>query len=77
MPTASETTSETAGRATTAGDDNIDALEGVYHSLRSGEAKGEEAIASTIHALTELVRAAMPVAVNQPSYWKRPLYERR
>lgn len=36
-------TSETTGRATTGGDDTTDALEGVYDSLRSGEATGEEA----------------------------------
>lgn len=61
------TTSETAGRAAAAGDDTIDALEGVYDSLRSGEATGEEAVASTIHAFTELMRAAVPVAVSQPA----------
>jgi hypothetical protein len=60
-------TSEASGRATAAGDDNTDALEGVYDSLRSGEATGEEAVAATIHALTELVRAAVPVALSQPT----------
>jgi|HubBroStandDraft_6_1064221.scaffolds.fasta_scaffold1314360_1 hypothetical protein len=61
------TTSETTGRATTAGDQTTPALEGVYHSLRTGEATGEEAVASTIHAFTELLRAAVPVAMSQPA----------
>jgi hypothetical protein len=60
-------TSEATGRATAAGEDNTDALEGVYDSLRSGEATGEEAVAATVHALTELVRAAVPVALSQPT----------
>ena len=61
------TTSEATGRATAAGDDTTDALEGVYDSLRTGEATGEEAVAATVHALTELVRAAVPVALSQPT----------
>ncbi len=61
------TTSETTGRATSAGDETADALEGVYHSLRTGEATGEEAVASTIHAFTDLLRAAVPVAMSQPA----------
>jgi hypothetical protein len=62
------TTSESAGRATAAGDENnTDALEGIYDSLRSGEATGEEAIAATLHAFTDLVRAAVPVAMSQPA----------
>ena len=60
-------TSEATGRATAAGDDNTDALEGVYDSLRSGEATGEEAVAATVNALTELLRAAVPVALSQPT----------
>ena len=60
-------TSEATGRATAAGDDNTDALESVYDSLRSGEATGEEAVTATVHALTELVRAAVPVALSQPT----------
>jgi len=60
------TTSETAGRTTSAGDDT-DALGGVYDSLRSGEATGEEAIAATIQAFTELLRTAIPVAMSQPA----------
>lgn len=42
-------------------------FEGVDHSLRRGEATGWEAIASTIHAFAELVRATMPPAVNPPT----------
>jgi len=61
------TTTETTGRATTAGDDNTGALEGVYDSLRSSEATGEEAIAATIHAFTDLLRAGVPVAMSQPA----------
>ena len=61
------TTSETAGRATSAGDDSTDALGGVYDSLRTGEATGEEAIAATIQAFTDLVRTAIPVAMSQPA----------
>jgi hypothetical protein len=60
------TTSETTGRAASA-DDTTDALEGVYHSLRTGEATGEEAIAKTVRAFTELMRAAVPIAVSQPA----------
>jgi hypothetical protein len=59
------TTSESTGRATAAGDDNSDAREGIYESLRSGEATREEAIAATLHAFTDLVRAAAPVAMSQ------------
>jgi hypothetical protein len=61
------TTSESPGRATAAGDENTDALEGIYDSLRSGEATGEEAIAATLRAFTDLVRAAVPVAMSQPA----------
>jgi hypothetical protein len=61
------TTSDTTTRGTTAGDDTSDALEGVYNSLRSGEATGEEAIAATIHAFTDLLRAGVPVAMSQPA----------
>jgi len=61
------TTSETAGRTTSAGDDTTDVLGGVYDSLRSGEATGEEAIAATIQAFTELLRTAIPVAMSQPA----------
>ncbi len=60
------TTTETPGRAAASGDDNADALEAIYDSLRSGEATGEEAIASTLHAFTDLLRAALPLAVSQP-----------
>lgn len=60
------TTSETAGRATESGEDNADALGAIYDSLRSGEATGEEAIAATLRAFTDLIRAALPVAVSQP-----------
>lgn len=59
------TTTENAGR--TAADETNDALEGVYHSLRTGEATGEEAIAETVHAFAELMRTAVPVAVGQPA----------
>ena len=61
------TTSETAGQATAAADDTTDALGGVYDSLRSGEATGEEAIAATIRAFTELLREAIPLAMSQPA----------
>jgi hypothetical protein len=61
------TTSESTGRAPAAGDDNTDGLDGIYDSLRSGEATGEEAIAATLHAFTDLVRAAVPVAMSQPA----------
>jgi hypothetical protein len=61
------TTTETAGRSTSPSDDNTDALESVYHSLRNSEATGEEAIAETVHAFAELFRAAVPTAVSQPS----------
>ena len=61
MPTQSETT----GRATSAADDPTDSLDSVYDSLRSGA--GEEAIAATIQAFTDLVRATVPVAVSQPA----------
>ena len=60
------TTSETTGRATASGENNSDALGAIYDSLRSGEATGEEAIAATLRAFTDLMRAALPVAVNQP-----------
>ena len=61
------TTSETSSRAASAGDDTTDALDSVYHSLRTGEATGEEAIAETVHAFAELLKAAVPVAVSQPA----------
>jgi hypothetical protein len=61
------TTTETTGRATASGEDNnSDALGAVYDSLRSGGATGEEAIAATLRVFTDLVRAALPVAVSQP-----------
>ena len=60
------TTSETTGRTAASGEDNADALGSIYDSLRSGEATGEEAIAATLHAFTDLLRAALPVAVSQP-----------
>jgi hypothetical protein len=61
------TTTESTGRATASPDDNnTDALESIYDSLRSGEATGEEAITATLHAFTDLLRAALPVAVSQP-----------
>jgi len=63
MPTQSETT----GRATSAADDPTDSLDSVYDSLRSGEAPAEEAIAATIQAFTDLLRATVPVAVSQPA----------
>jgi hypothetical protein len=62
------TTSETTGRAAASGDDNnTDAMGSIYDSLRSGEATGEEAIAATLHAFTDFLRAALPVAVSQPA----------
>lgn len=61
------TTSEATGPATAAGDDTTDALGGVYESLRSGEATGEEAIAATVRAFTELLREALPMAMSQPA----------
>jgi hypothetical protein len=61
------TTSETAGRATAAEEDNIDAFDGIYDSLRSGEATGEEAVATTLHAFTDLLRATVPMALSQPA----------
>ncbi|HUC36907.1 MAG TPA: hypothetical protein VMR97_07275 [Acidimicrobiales bacterium] len=61
------TTSEATGQATGAGDDTTDALDGVYHSLRSSEATGEEALAATIHAFTDLLREAAPMAISQPA----------
>jgi hypothetical protein len=61
------TETETSGRATASRDDNnIDALGAIYDSLRSGGTTGEEAIASALHAFTDLLRAALPVAVSQP-----------
>ena len=60
------TTTETTGRATASGEDNSDALGAVYDSLRSGGATGEEAIAATLRVFTDVVRAALPVAVSQP-----------
>ena len=60
------TTSETTGRGPST-DESTDAIEGVYNSLRSGEATGEEAIADTVHAFTELMRVAVPIAVSQPA----------
>jgi hypothetical protein len=60
------TTSETTGRTTTSEEDNADALGAIYDSLRSSEAAGEEAIAATLRAFTDLLRAALPVAVSQP-----------
>ncbi len=64
------TTSDATGRASAAGEnemDNSDAFEGIYDSLRSGEATGEEAISATLHAFTDLVRVAVPVAMTQPA----------
>jgi hypothetical protein len=67
------TTTDATGRASAAGDsnthttENSDALEGIYDTLRSGEATGEEAISATLHAFTDLVRAAVPVAMTQPA----------
>jgi hypothetical protein len=60
------TTAETTDRAHASGEDNADALGAIYDSLRNGGATGEEAIAATMHAFTDLVRAALPVAVSQP-----------
>jgi hypothetical protein len=62
------TTSETTGRATASAseEDSTDALGAIYDSLRSVEANGEEAIAATLRAFTELVRAALPVGLSQP-----------
>ncbi len=34
--------------------------------MLNGGAKGEQAIAATLHACTDLLRAALPVAVSQP-----------
>ena len=65
MPTATETT----GHATASGEENSDALRAINDSLRSGEAMGEEAIAATLRAFTDLVRAAVPVAVSQPVHF--------
>jgi hypothetical protein len=65
MPTTSETTTRTPA----AEEDNADALEAIYDSLRSGEATGEEAIATTLRAFTDLLRAALPVAVSQPVHF--------
>jgi len=65
MPTATETT----GRATASGEESSDALGAIYDSLRSGEAAGEEAVAATLRAFTDLVRAAVPVAVSQPVHF--------
>jgi hypothetical protein len=62
MPNATETT----GRATASGEEPSDALGAIYDSLRSGEATGEEAFAATLRAFTDLLRAALPVAVSQP-----------
>ena len=61
------TTSETSSRTSTAADDTTDAFDGVYDSLRSGEATGEQAIAETVHAFTEMLRAVVPVAMSQPA----------
>lgn len=61
------TTTENPGRTTPPTDDTNDALESVYNSLRHSEATGEEAIAETIHAFTELFRTAVPAAVSQPA----------
>lgn len=61
------TTSETTARPNASGEDNADALAAIYDSLRSGEATGEEAIAATLHAFTDVLRAALPVAVSQPA----------
>jgi hypothetical protein len=63
------TTSETTGRTAASDEDNTDALGSIYDSLRSGEATGEEAIAATLHAFTDLLRAALPVAVSQPVHF--------
>ncbi len=65
MPTETETT----GRATASGEDNAESLGAIYDSLRSGEATGEEAIATTLRAFTDLLRAALPVAVSQPVHF--------
>ena len=67
MPT--PTTSETSERPAASGEDNSLALGAIYDSLRSGEATGEEAIAATLRAFTDLVRAALPVAVSQPVHF--------
>lgn len=61
------TTSETTGQATAARNGNTDALEGVYDSLRSGEATGEEAVAATIRAFTDFVRAVVPAGLSEPA----------
>jgi hypothetical protein len=63
MPTASDT----AGRATAAEEDTTDAFDGIYHSLRLGEETGEEAVATTLHAFTDLLRATVPMALSQPA----------
>jgi hypothetical protein len=60
------TTTEATGR-TTADDDPTNAFDDVYDSLRTGEASGEEAIAETISAITEVLRAAAPLAISQPA----------
>ena len=61
------TTSETTGQATAAKNGNTDALEGVYDSIRSSEATGEEAVAATIRAFTDFVRAVVPAGLSEPA----------
>lgn len=64
------TTSETTGRAASGGEDTngaLDSLRSAEDSLRNAEATGEEAIAETIHAFTELLRSTVPVAMSQPA----------
>ena len=61
------TTSETTGQATAAKNGNTDAIDEIYDSLRNSEATGEEAVAATVRAFTEFVRAVVPAGLSEPA----------
>ena len=64
MPTA---TTENTTKSPSAHDGRQDALDAAHRALLDGESTGGEAIAGTVHALTELTRALLPGIVMQPA----------
>ena len=63
MPT---TSPDVGNRTTTDSDNRRDNLDEAHRSMQRGEAFGEEAVASMVSALSELVRAFMPGIVTEP-----------
>lgn len=60
------TSPDVSPRTSAVNNGGIDRLGQAHRSLRSGEAIGEEAIASMVTAGTEFVRAFLPAIVTEP-----------